>query len=97
MRVLAPGLLPFAFLALAVALARVRRQLGRLMALSVAYSAVSLPLSVLLISADGINGAGLAWLLSQLIVGAIALGIWRLGLLDRGERVELSASPAVEV
>jgi O-antigen/teichoic acid export membrane protein len=97
MRLLAPGLLPFAFVALGVALARVRRQLGRLLALSAAYSAVSLPLSVALISANGINGAGLAWLLSQVIVGVIAVGIWRLGLLDRGERVELSASPAMEV
>jgi len=97
MRLLAPGLLPFAFVALAVALARVRRQLSRLLALSATYFAVSLPLSIALISVDGINGAGLAWLLSQFIVGVIALGIWRLGLLDRGQRVELSSSPAVEV
>lgn len=97
MRLLAPGLLPFAFVALGVALARVRRQLSRLLVLSAAYFAVSLPLSIALISAIGIDGAGLAWLLSQVVVGVIALGIWRLGLLDRGERVELSESPAMEV
>jgi len=97
MRLLAPGLLPFAFVALAVALARVRRQLGRLLALAAAYSAVSLPLSVALISVSGINGAGVAWLLAQIIVGVVALVIWRLGLLDRGEQAELSPSPVVEV
>jgi O-antigen/teichoic acid export membrane protein len=97
MRLLAPGLLPFAFVALAVALARVRRQLGRLLVLSAAYSAVSLPLSVALISANGVNGAGVAWLVSQVAVGVIALGIWRLGLLGSGQRIELTESPAVEV
>jgi O-antigen/teichoic acid export membrane protein len=97
MRLLAPGLLPFAFVALGVALARVRRQLSRLLALSAAYFAVSLPLSIVLISAIGIDGAGVAWLLSQVAVGAIALVMWRLGLLDNRQRVELAESPAVEV
>lgn len=89
MRVLAPGLLPGAFVALAVALARVRRQVRRLLALSVAYSVISLPLSIAFISADGINGAGVAWVVSQAIVAVIALAIWRLGLFDNGKGTEL--------
>jgi O-antigen/teichoic acid export membrane protein len=96
MRILAPGLLPFAFVALGVALARVRGQLSRLLALSAVYFAISLPLSVALISAIGINGAGIAWLLSQVFVGFLALAIWRLGLLNNGRRVEIPSGARME-
>ena len=85
MRLLAPGLLPFAFVSLAVALARVRRQVARLLVLAVAYTAVSLPLSIVLVSAAGIDGAGMAWLVSQFVVAGVAAAIWSLGLFgDRG-------------
>jgi O-antigen/teichoic acid export membrane protein len=82
MRLLAPGLLPAAFLFLAVAYARVRRQVGRLLFLSVTYSLLSIPLSVLLVSELGIEGAGAAWLISQSAAAAIALAVWSLGLFE---------------
>ena len=80
MRLLAPGLLPCAFLSLAVAFARVKRQVARLLFLSAAYTALSLPLSIALVSWLGIDGAGLAWLISQAGVAAIALAVWSLGV-----------------
>jgi hypothetical protein len=80
MRLLAPGLLPFAFVSLAVAVARVRRDSGRLIVLALVYAAMSLPLSVLLITSAGIEGAGLAWLISQAVVGVVATLVWYFGL-----------------
>jgi O-antigen/teichoic acid export membrane protein len=80
MRLLAPGLLASAFLSLAVAFARVKRQVARLLFLSVTYTAISLPLSIALISWQGIDGAGLAWLLSQAMMAVIAVVVWSLGL-----------------
>jgi O-antigen/teichoic acid export membrane protein len=80
MRLLAPGLLASAFLSLAVAFARVKRQVARLLFLSVTYTAISLPLSIALVSWRGIDGAAAAWLLSQAAVAAIAVGVWSLGL-----------------
>jgi hypothetical protein len=53
-----------------VALARSAAEVGRLLVLAVAYTAVSLPLSIVLVSAAGIDGAGMAWLVSQFIVGS---------------------------
>lgn len=82
MRLLAPGLLPSAFLFLAVAYARVRRQVGRLLFLSLTYTTISLPLSIALVSWLGIDGAGVAWLVSQAAVAGIALAIWSLGLFE---------------
>lgn len=82
MRLLAPGLLAHAFVALGVALARVRRQMGRLLALSALYAAVSLPLSIALISGIGIEGAGLAWLVAQFVLAGAALLLWSLRLLE---------------
>ena len=81
MRLLAPGLLASAFLSLAVAFARVKRQVARLLFLSVTYTAISLPLSIALISWQGIDGAGMAWLLSQATDGS-----------DSGRRVVSRAS-----
>jgi O-antigen/teichoic acid export membrane protein len=83
MRLLAPGLLAYAAVSLAVAMARVRRQLTRLLALSAIYAAISLPLSIALVSADGIEGAGAAWLLSQCVLAAIAGVIWFGHLFER--------------
>jgi O-antigen/teichoic acid export membrane protein len=80
MRLLAPGLLASAFLSLAVAFARVKRQVARLLFLSVTYTAISLPLAIALISWQGIDGAGMAWLLSQAAVAVIAVAVWSLGL-----------------
>ena len=80
MRLLAPGLLGSAFLSLAVAFARVKRQVARLLFLSVTYTAISLPLAIALISWQGIDGAGVAWLLSQAIMAAIAVAVWSMGL-----------------
>jgi len=83
MRLLAPGLLAYAAVSLGVAMARVRRQLSRLLVLSVAYAAVSLPVSIALVSAYGIEGAGAAWLISQIGLAAIAGTIWSRGLFGR--------------
>jgi len=91
MVLLAPGLLPYAFVSLGVAMARVRRQMVRLLVLSAAYALVSLPLSIALISGIGIEGAGLAWLLSQFVVAGIALVLWSLHLLERRGRLDLTA------
>jgi O-antigen/teichoic acid export membrane protein len=89
MRLLAPGLLAYAVVSLGVAMARVRRQLSRLLVLSAAYAAVSLPVSIALVSAYGIEGGGAAWLLSQIGLAAIAAFIWSRGLLDRPADVAL--------
>jgi O-antigen/teichoic acid export membrane protein len=86
MRLLAPGLLASAFLSLAVAFARVKRQIARLILLAITYSAISLPLSVALVSWLGIDGAGVAWLLSQGAVALIALGVWMLGIFREPSR-----------
>ena len=86
MRLLAPGLLASAFLSLAVAFARVKRQVARLVFLSVAYTTISLPLSVVLVAWRGIDGAGVAWLISQAVVAVIAVGVWRLGLFRSAAR-----------
>ncbi len=83
MRLLAPGLLAYAVVSLGVAMARVRRQLSRLLVLSAVYAAVSLPVSIALVSNYGIGGAGAAWLVSQLGLAAIAGAIWSRGLFDR--------------
>jgi O-antigen/teichoic acid export membrane protein len=82
MRILAPGLLPAAFLFLAVAYARVRRQVGRLLVVSVVYAAISIPLSVWLVTWLGIEGAGLSWLVGQSAGAAIALAVWSVGVFE---------------
>jgi len=83
MRLLAPGLLAYAVVSLGVAMARVHRQLYRLLVLSAIYAAISLPVSVALVSDYGIGGAGAAWLISQLGLAAIAGIVWSRGLFDR--------------
>jgi len=83
MRLLAPGLLAYAVVSMGVAMARVRRQLNRLLVLSAIYAAVSLPMSIALVSAYGIGGGGAAWLISQIGLAAIAAVIWSRGLFDR--------------
>ena len=83
MRLLAPGLLAYAVVSLGVAMARVHRQLYRLLVLSAIYAAISLPVSIALVSAYGIEGAGAAWLVAQIGLAAIAAVIWSRGLLDR--------------
>ena len=83
MRLLAPGLLAYAVVSLGVAMARVRRQLYRLLVLSAIYAAVSLPVSIALVSTYGLGGAGAAWLISQIGLAAITAVIWSRGLFDR--------------
>jgi O-antigen/teichoic acid export membrane protein len=61
----------------------VRRQLSRLLVLSAVYAAVSLPVSIALVSNYGIGGAGAAWLISQLGLAAIAGIVWSRGLFGR--------------
>lgn len=96
MRLLAPGLLAYAVVSLGVAMARVRRQLYRLLVLSAIYAAVSLPVSIALVSAYGIEGGGAAWLIAQIGLAVIAAFIWSGGLLDRRADVALvdEISPA---
>src|SRR5206468_4163297 len=94
MRLLAPGLLAYAVVSLGVAMARVRRQLSRLLVLSAVYAAVSLPVSIALVSTYGIGGAGAAWLASQLGLAAIAGAIWSRGLFDRPAHLRSNYPPA---
>jgi len=89
MRLLAPGLLAYAVVSLGVAMARVHRQLYRLLVLSAIYAAISLPVSIALVSAYGIEGAGAAWLVAQIGLAAIAAVIWSRGLLDRPADIAL--------
>jgi O-antigen/teichoic acid export membrane protein len=98
MRLLAPGLLFYAAVSLAVAVARVRRQISRLLVLSAIYAIVSLPISIALVEAAGIEGAGGAWLLSQLILAGIAGVIWFGHLFERRASLTLveDSEPAAQ-
>jgi O-antigen/teichoic acid export membrane protein len=89
MRLLAPGLIAYAVVSLGVAMARVRRQLRRLLVLSAIYAAVSLPVSIALVSAYGIEGGGAAWLIAQIGLAVFAAFIWSRGLFDRPADLQL--------
>jgi O-antigen/teichoic acid export membrane protein len=82
MRLMAPGLLPFAILILGVAVARVRRQVARLLFLSFVYAGISLPLSIVFVESFGIDGAAAAWLIAQVGAAAIAVAVWSLRLFE---------------
>jgi O-antigen/teichoic acid export membrane protein len=89
MRLLAPGLLFAAFLQLAVAFARVKRQVSRLLFLAVVYAGLCVPLSISLISSWGIEGAAAAWLVAQFATAAVALLVWVTGLFRDTARGEV--------
>jgi O-antigen/teichoic acid export membrane protein len=73
MRFLVLGLIPFALANLYAGLARVRRQLTPILFMAAASTAINLTLGVVLVSAIGIEGAGIAWLAAQSGGAAVAL------------------------
>ncbi len=85
LRLFAIGLLPLAFVSLYLAAARVRRQVGRLVALGVVWSSVALGLGAVLIPEQGINGAGVAWLTAQVCTAFAAIAMSALGILEGAE------------
>jgi O-antigen/teichoic acid export membrane protein len=75
MRLLAVGLIPFAFTSLYMAALRVRRQIRRLIFLAALFSGLSLTLAIALIPELGIEGAGAAWLVAQAAVAGAAMAM----------------------
>lgn len=76
------GLIPLAFTSLYMAVARVRRQVTRLVVLGVVWSGLSISLSVTLIPEFGIEGAGMAWLISHASTAAVAVVMSALHLFE---------------
>ncbi len=82
LRLLALAALPYGVNALFLALARVRRQLGRVIGIQGAQCILILGLSYALLPAVGITGVGVAWLVGQSAVAAV-LALARLGAVSR--------------
>ncbi len=96
MRILAIALIPFAFTSLYIAVARVRRQVRRLIVLAIVSSGLSLTLSITLIWAIGIDGAGIAWLAGQAAVAVAAFAIWSFRLFETQSRMSLVENSATD-
>src|SRR4029077_14069353 len=73
LRVLTLAVLPHGVNAIFLSVARVRRQVGRIVMIQAALAGLSLSLSWLLLGAFGILGVGVAWLLAQSVVAIILL------------------------
>jgi O-antigen/teichoic acid export membrane protein len=73
LRLLALAALPQGINAIYLALARVRRQVGRVILVQSSIAVISLTASVPLLSSMGISGAGVAWLVAQSVVAAVVL------------------------
>jgi O-antigen/teichoic acid export membrane protein len=71
LRLLALAALPYGVNALFLALARVRRQIGRVIGIQGAQCVLILSLSYALLPAMGITGVGIAWLAGQGAVAAV--------------------------
>lgn len=84
LRYMALGVFPLAFTMLYMAVARVRQQVARLVALGAVWSTASLGVSFALIPGLGITGAGIAWLAAQVLVAVFAGVMSLLGLLAGG-------------
>lgn len=70
LRLLSLGAVPYLVLALSVSVARVQRRMRRAMIALVTQAVLTLGLTVPLIHAVGVEGAGIAWLTSQCVVAA---------------------------
>ena len=93
MRLLALGVLPHGINAVCLGLARVRRQFVVLFAIQAAQAVPFVALTVVLLPAIGIVGVGVAFLMSQAAVAAVAL-LWQILPLLRSEQL-LSLPPAL--
>jgi len=82
LRLLALAAIPYGVNALFLALARVRRQLGRVIGIQGAQCILILGISYALLPAVGIAGVGVAWLVGQSAVAAV-LVLARLGAVSR--------------
>jgi len=89
-RLLALGLVPFAVVTLYTAVARVRRQVGRLILLASVSTGINLSLGIALVSAIDIEGAGIAWLVAQTAAAMVAVSLLWPGLIA-GVRRRLGA------
>ena len=79
-RLLALGLVPFAVVTLYTAVARVRRQVGRLILLASVSTTINLSLGITLVAAIDIEGAGIAWLVAQTAAAMVAIALFWPGL-----------------
>jgi O-antigen/teichoic acid export membrane protein len=71
LRLLAAGAIPNVLIALAVGVARVQHKGMTVLAIQGAQSVLLIGLSVVLLPQLGIEGVGIAWLVSQLVIAAI--------------------------
>jgi O-antigen/teichoic acid export membrane protein len=72
-RLLTLAVLPRAVLIVSIAVARVQRRVGRVLAIQASAAAVVLVSAVLLASPLGIAGVGLAWLIGQCVLAGVLL------------------------
>lgn len=87
LRLLALGAIPNTLTVVYIAMARVRRQTGRVFVVQLGLCLLVLGLSRVLLTTMGVAGVGLAWLIAQTTV-AVALALTALRpLLRRGSRV----------
>lgn len=100
LRLLALAVLPNAVNAIYLAMARVRRQVGRIILVQGTLAGISLVASVPLLGSVGITGAGIAWLVAQTTVAGFLfttqiLPLWRRPETDTGDLTPIAPEPAV--
>ena len=99
LRLLALAALPHGVNAIYLAVARVRRQVERVIAVQATMAAVALGLSVALLGRMGIAGVGVAWLIAQTSVATVILAtellpLWRSAPGDGATGDSASRAPA---
>jgi thymidylate kinase len=99
LRLLALAALPHGVTAIYLAVARVRRQVERIILVQATTAGIALGLSVVLLGPMGIIGAGVAWLVAQTLVALILfakelLPMWRNAPVDRAEGDRGTQAPA---
>jgi len=75
-RILAISSLPLAINIVYLAIKRVEKKLKVIVSLTALVTVVTLGLAYLLLSGMGINGAGIAWLVSQAIIASVIMASW---------------------
>lgn len=98
LRLLALAALPHGVNAIYLAVARVRRQVGRVIAVQATTAGIALGLSVVLLGPMGIAGVGVAWLIAQASVAVVVLAtallpLWRSGPGDDATAGSASRTP----
>jgi O-antigen/teichoic acid export membrane protein/thymidylate kinase len=74
LRILALAVIPHGLNAIYLAVARVRRQVGRIVLVQGTLAGLVLSLSVMLLPELGITGVGVAWLAAQSVVAVVVVG-----------------------